>query len=135
MESLISVCNLLIVLTRQGIWSNRTVSLLGETAGIYSTIVGIFAVVTILLVLRGRARGFVLGVWYVFLAIGVAFLIAGIAAIAGGQRCAVSCPIVLTGVIHTALAAAAIRVIRKWFERVELRKMSAQDVAGTDMHC
>ena len=111
-------------------WNDPRFFWLGPATGIYSVLVGLFAGITVWLVLRGKARKFVTVAWYAFLGVGIGFLIVSRIAQMQGQPGDVHLPLLLTGIIHTVLAALAINWIRKYYERWELRKMTAQDAGG-----
>lgn len=111
-------------------WNDPRFSWLGPAAGIYSVLVGLFAGITVWFVLRGKARMVITVAWYFFLGVGIAFLILSRIAQMQGQPGDVHYPLLLTGIIHTILASIAIILTRKYYERWELRKMTAQDAAG-----
>ena len=76
---------------------------------------------------RGKARGLVMTIWMVFLAVSIATLVAGIAALGDRQPYWVYYPLLLTGLIGTAVMGPLTLVIRNAYNQAELRKMDSQD--------
>jgi hypothetical protein len=105
-------------------WSERTGGLvggvLGGLIGTMGALIGGFAS-------RGAARGFVLGATKGLVALGVAFLAAGLVAMLRGQPWAVSYPLSLVGFLTTVICGGMLPSIRRRYAEAELRKMQAAD--------
>ena len=78
---------------------------------------------------RGKARRLVLGVMVGLVALGVVLLGAGGIALVASQPSAVTGTLLLGGVLLVAIAGSMIRVARRTYAQVELRKMRALDAA------
>ncbi len=108
-------------------WSDRAGNLVGGIAGSIFGCVG--AAIGILAGL-GRARRLVFLLAGASLILGIAALVAGITALALGQPYAVWYPLLLLGVILTAVIGANLPMLRRRYEQIELRKMAAMDLGG-----
>lgn len=80
------------------------------------------------LVVRGRARNFVLRTWFTLWAASVALLIAGLVALAGGQPWGVWFGLVLPGAVCTVVLGSNSLVILKRYREVEERRLAAKDL-------
>ena len=76
---------------------------------------------------RGKGRKFVRAGWFVFLGVGIAYLILSRLAQMDGQPSNVHRPLLLIGIIETGMAGVAINLTRKYYERWEFRRMTSQD--------
>jgi hypothetical protein len=107
-------------------WSDTTAGWIG---GIGGSLIGCIGGLIGLLAGLGRARQLVLALMVLVTAIGAASLVGGILALAFRQPYAVYYPLLLAGVLCTVLPLAQFRAIRRRYEEVELRRMSAADAA------
>jgi hypothetical protein len=105
-------------------WSDQAAALVGGSAGgllgMVGALIGVFTSL-------GVSRKAVLGVLYGMLGFGVAALLAGLFALARSQPYAVWYPLTLIGVLLTVMAAIFIPTIKRRFQEMELRMMSAID--------
>jgi hypothetical protein len=108
-------------------WSDRQGGMLGGlaggTLGVLGALVGILAG-------TGRARRLVLGLLELMIVICAAALLLGLTALTLGQPYAVYYPLLLLGVIGVAVPAGLRSSLKKRYEQLELRRMSAFDVSG-----
>ncbi len=105
-------------------WSERTGGFIG---GIGGTSLGCYASLLSILASRGRARALVLASWRILLLIGVFLLLTGLAAILLHQPYEVWFVLVLSGALLVGIAPARLRQVRRNYEELELRKISAAD--------
>ena len=77
----------------------------------------------------GKARGFVIGALKAMFLIGLAALVAGVAAVIQSQPYGVYYPLLLMGGLLTVLPLGLIPVVRKRYEQIELRRMEAMDAS------
>lgn len=108
-------------------WSGRQAGLFGGLAGGF---VGILGVLAGTLASMGKARGAVFAIMKSVMAAGVACLILGLVAVAIRQPYEVYYTLLMFGVICAIVPAGALRTLRKRYEELELRKMSALDLPG-----
>jgi len=111
-----------------GWWGERTAGLVGGIAG---SIFGCIGAAIGILAGLGKARRLVILLAGASLILGIASLIAGIMALALGQPYAVWYPLLLAGVILTAVIGGNLPILRRRYEQIELRKMAAMDVAAS----
>ena len=109
---------------RPGWWSDQAGGWIG---GIGGGIVGTLAALLGILVGFGKARGFVVTTTIIMIGLGVISLVAGFIALALGQPYAVCNPLLLMGIILTAVCGENLRGICRRYEQNELRKMAAMD--------
>ncbi|MDY6913533.1 MAG: hypothetical protein SVT52_03645 [Planctomycetota bacterium] len=105
-------------------WSDRTGGAVGGTLG---ATVGLLGAMVGVLCSLGRGRAFVLALMKVMIAVGAAGLVIGVVAVIQSQPYAVYYPLLLCGVIAVAVFGGLLGVVRRRFEQLELRKMSAMD--------
>jgi hypothetical protein len=105
-------------------WSDRTGGLLGGAAGGAAGVLG--GVIGVLGSL-GRGRRFVLAGLLALGVSGLVCLAAGVTALALGQPYGVWYPLVLLGVIEPVIAFSLLPQVRRRYEALELRRMSALD--------
>jgi hypothetical protein len=105
-------------------WGPRAAGRLG---GIVGSLFGGAGAVIGLLAGRGKARAIVLGLLKGMLALGAAALVLGVVAMARAQPYDVTYPLLLVGVLGVALPWWQIPVLRRRYEALELRKMTARD--------
>jgi hypothetical protein len=96
-------------------------TLYGVAAGGMGAIVG-------WLVPKGRARQGLLRAWFSLWAVAVILLLAGVAALLGGQPWDVWFGILLPGVIGTLVVGANSLVILKAYREIETRRLAAKDL-------
>lgn len=106
-------------------WSGAMGGLIGGIAG---SVIGCWGGLVGVLAGLGKGRGFVLGSVKAMMAIGVAALLGGMVAVMKGQPYAVYYPPVLLGGICVLVPGLNLRSIRRRYEQLELRKMTAMDV-------
>lgn len=97
---------------------------LGALCGTLGAAAGVFAP-------RGVAKRFVLGAWYVMLAIGLLLLLAGAYAIVGGQPWVIWYGPVLSGVIVLIVMGGLLPVIRMRYREAEHRKIDAHGLRAS----
>lgn len=114
----------LVQMSNNAWWSDRTAGMIG---GILGSLVGIIGALIGALTSMGKARSLVVGVLIGLMVFGILALAAGIVAVALGQPYAVYYPLLLIGVLDTVLPASLLRIVRRRFEEMELRKMQARD--------
>jgi hypothetical protein len=102
----------------------------GIIGGGFGGLIGLLGALIGWLAPRGKARGFVMTMWTVFLAASAGILIAGLVALGDRQPYWVFYPLLLTGFIGTVVMSPLTFVIRRTYDQAELRKMSAQDAGG-----
>jgi hypothetical protein len=105
-------------------WPRRTGSLIGTVGGL---VIGFLGGLIGTLGGMGRARSFVLRLTATLIGIGVLSLIAGVVAVMVGQPFAVYFPLLLIGIILTAVCGGNLPALRRRYEQIELRKMAAMD--------
>jgi hypothetical protein len=108
-------------------WSDRQEGLVGGVGG---GLLGVLGVLIGVLAGTGRARHLVLGLLKVLIATSAVALVLGGAALAMGQPYSVYYPLLLVGVLGVAVPAGLLGSLRKRYEQLELRRMSAIDASG-----
>lgn len=105
-------------------WSDEAAGLVGGSAGgvlgLCGAMIGVFTSC-------GVGRRIVLGILYGMLGVGVFCLIGGALALAKSQPYAVFYPLLLIGVLETAMPIYFIPLTKRRFQEMELRRMSAMD--------
>ena len=94
----------------------------------YGLVAGLMGGLVGWLVPRGRARNFILRLWFTVWAIAVALLIVGIVARAEGQPWGVWYGFLLPGAVGTLVVGANSLVILKRYREVEERRLAAKDL-------
>ena len=107
-----------------GWWNGRQAGIVGAIAG--STL-GILGAVVGWLGSAGRARAFVLTTLRAIAWLGIGALLLGVGALLAGQPYAVYYPLILLGVVTTALGFSLPRTLSKRYEDLELRRIQALD--------
>lgn len=105
-------------------WGDRTGGLVGAILG---SVVGCFGALIGVLVHKGKARRFVMGVMKAMIVVGITLLLLGVVALAQSQPYGVYYPLLLAGALCAVLPAGLLRGVRKRYEQLELRKMEARD--------
>jgi hypothetical protein len=108
-------------------WSPQMSGLIGGTAG---ALLGCLGGLLGLLAAVGKARGFVLTMTKMLIALGMLMAIAGILAVASSQPYAVWYPLVLTGGILTFVFSVNLYPIKKRYDDLEIRRMASMDATG-----
>jgi hypothetical protein len=108
-------------------WDNRGGgwfgAIVGSTLGILGAVIGLLAG-------RGKARQTVFALLIAVCAIGGVSLILGIVAVSIGQPYTVYYPLLLCGALATVLPLVQLPAVRRRYEALELRRMSALDAAS-----
>jgi len=94
----------------------------------YGLAAGLAAGLVVWLVPRGRARNFIVRVWFMLSAVAVALLIVGFVALAQGQPWGVWYGLLLPGAIGTLVVGANSVAIQKRYREVEERRLAAKDL-------
>ena len=105
-------------------WGPRAVGVLG---GAYGGILGLMGAITGMLSSRGKARGFVLSVYWGLLGVGLCLLALGIFAVVRHQPYAVYGVPLVAGGLTSLLSLVLLPVARRRYQDLELRRMSAAD--------
>ncbi len=109
---------------RPGWWTARTGALIGLIGG---TIFGLLGGLIGALGGMGKARCFVLTLTATLVGLGIVSLVIGVIAVVFGQPHAVCFPLLLLGIILTAVCGGNLPSLRRRYEQIELRKMAAMD--------
>ena len=105
-------------------WGPRAIGALGGACG---GILGILGGLTGILASRGKARVFVLSVYWGLLGFGLCLLAGGIFAAISRQPSAVYGPLLFAGGLTSLLSLTLLPVVRRRYQDRELRRMSAAD--------
>jgi len=105
-------------------WDDSTAGLIGAVAG---TAIGLLGAAVGILAGTGRARRFVVATFAVMATTGLALLVWGIVALAGGQPYAVYYPLLLGGGIITLVFGLGMPGVRRRYRDQELRRIKALD--------
>ncbi|MHB0960499.1 MAG: hypothetical protein ACYC0X_31150 [Pirellulaceae bacterium] len=106
-------------------WSEQSGGWIG---GIGGSVIGILGAMIGMLAGLGKARRFVLLLTTILALVGAVGLILGGIAFLLGQPYAVYYPLLLCGIVLAAVCGGNLPVLRRRYEEMELRKMSAMDV-------
>lgn len=105
-------------------WGARAAGAMG---GILGGTMGVLGAITGILASRGKARGFVLGVYWGLLGVGLCLLAVGIIAVIRHQPYAVYFAPLFAGGLASTLSLVLMPVVRRRYQDQELRRMSAAD--------
>lgn len=105
-------------------WGTRAFGLIG---GIFGGTMGLLGAITGILSSRGKARGFVLSVYWGLLGVGLCLLAVGVFAVVRHQPYAVYYTLLFTGGLMSILSLLLLPVVRRRYQDRELRRMSAAD--------
>lgn len=106
-------------------WSARQSGLI---SGIGGSIIGCFGALIGCLAGMGKARRFVLTMTKFFIGLGILLTLAGLIALALKQPYAVWYPLLLLGIILTAVVSMNLRGIKRHYDDLEIRRMNSLDV-------
>lgn len=106
-------------------FDGRNAALMGAIGG---TAIGLWGALIGILASRGRARRFVLGSANTLLVVGIASLVAGVAAVATAKPYAVYYPLLLVGIILIVVFGKMRGNLSARYEQLELKKMQSMDV-------
>lgn len=107
-------------------WSGRTA---GASFGSAGAIVGCLGGLCGWLAARGKARRFVVGTLWLFMALGTSSALIGFIALAIGQPFFVWSPLLFMALILLAIAPVNLRQFRRQYEELELRRMASLDAS------
>jgi hypothetical protein len=110
-------------------WGPRTAGLAGAIMG---SLIGCMGALIGVLAQKGRGRGLALGFLRTLLVLAAVALGSGMVAVLRSQPYEVFYPLLLCGVLGLGLPLYLLPVVRRRYEEVELRKLSARDL-GTPM--
>ena len=105
-------------------WVARASGLMG---GVFGGTMGLLGAITGILASRGKARGFVLSVYWGLLGVGLCLLAVGVFAVIRHQPYAVYYTLLFTGGLMSVLSLLLMPVVRRRYQDLELRRMSAAD--------
>ncbi len=108
----------------QAWWGTRASGAMG---GVFGGTMGVLGAITGILASRGKARGFVLGVYWGLLGVGLCLLVVGIFAVVRHQPYAVYYVLLFAGGLASILSLVLMPVVRRRYQDQELRRMSAAD--------
>ncbi len=106
-------------------WTERDGGLIGGVGG---SVLGLIGALIGMLSARGRSRSIVMGAMAVVAIVGAFALITGIVAAAHGQPYGVYYPLLLGGGLGFTLFGGLRPIVRRRYDAIELRRMSAADV-------
>lgn len=107
-------------------WGDRTGGLIGGISGVvFGSVGGLIGILSGM----GKARRTVLALARATCAAGILLLIVGVAALADSQPYAVWYPLVLAGILCSSIMGGMLPVLRRRYEQLELRRMTAMDAA------
>ena len=109
---------------QDGWWTERDAGWIGGVGG---CIVGLLGALIGILGGFGKARRFVMLLTTAVVGLGMLCLVVGAAAFALGQPYAVYYPLVLFGIIATAVFGGNLPILRRRYQQIELRRMTAMD--------
>ncbi|MEO2019383.1 MAG: hypothetical protein ABGZ53_34035 [Fuerstiella sp.] len=109
-------------------WGNRTGGLIG---GILGPLLGIMGAIVGTLCGAGRGKTLCMSICWIAVVFGVVCLVVGIVALFQSQPYVVYYPLLLIGVIATAVMGGVLPTVRKRFAGAELSRMEAMDVDVT----
>ncbi len=106
---------------REGGWIGGIAgSVLGCLGGLIGTLAGL-----------GKARWLVIALMWAILVSGIGCLLFGVVALSLGQPYAVYFPLLLLGLIASAVTGPQIPMVCRRYEQIELRRMAAMDATGS----
>ena len=110
-------------------WTDQQAGLIGGIAGSLVGLLGA-AIGTVggICAPRGKCRRLVFGLVGLLLAVGVVSLISGVVALAAHQPYGVYYPLLLIGILATALSPGALLMFRQWYREADLRRLEAEEL-------
>jgi hypothetical protein len=127
-KSLILTSLVFLAVAAPGAWWGAEAS--GWIGGIGGTVLGTFGALIGVLASLGKARRLVLGLAWGFVGLGIMALFAGAVALVCRQPFVVYYPLLLGGVIATAVFGGNLPQLRRRYQQLELRRMAALDVGN-----
>ena len=106
-------------------WTDRAAGLVGGLGG---ALIGCLGALVGVLTSLGRARRLVMALIFSLIAVGALALVGGLIALAASQPYAVFYPLLLIGVLASAVPLGLLPTIRRRYAEIELRTMRAYDV-------
>jgi hypothetical protein len=97
----------------------------GLGGGLFGTLGGILGAAAGVLAPKGKGRTVILGAFTLLMGVGIANLTLGIYAVIQGQPYGIWYPLVLLGIILTAVVGGLRPVVRKRYQEAEMRKIDA----------
>ncbi len=107
-------------------WTGRTAGMIG---GVFGSVLGCLGGLIGTLGGMGKARRFTLGLVKAICLLGLLLTVAGVVALFQSQPYSVWYPLLLLGILGSAIMGGLLPVLRRRYEQVELRKMAAADAA------
>lgn len=109
-------------------WSDQQSGWLGGILGCLGGLFGVLGGISGALAVKGKGRGLAFGTLYTMAGLGGLLLLLGLSALSLSQPYHVYYPLLLGGVLFTALGLGLIPNLKRTFEQAELRKMKAMDM-------
>ena len=110
-------------------WTDQQTGLFGGIAGSALGILGgLFGAITGICTPRGKCKGLVYGLSALMIGAGIIALISGVAALLMRQPYAVYYPLILIGVICTAVIGGLMPVIRRRYREADNRRLEAEEL-------
>lgn len=109
-------------------WSDQSGGWLGGILGCLGGLFGILGGISGSLASKGKGRGLAFGTLYTMAGLGGLLLMLGLSSLSLSQPYHVYYPLLLGGVLFTALGLGLIPQLKRTFVQAELRKMKAMDV-------
>jgi hypothetical protein len=107
-------------------WTDRAGGLIGGLGG---ALIGCLGALVGVLTSLGRARRLAMALTLGLIVVGAISLVGGLIALAGAQPYAVFYPLLLIGVLSSAVPLGLLPTIRRRYAEIELRMMRAHDIA------
>lgn len=99
--------------------------LLGVAGGVFGSVIGIMGALVGVLAPRGKGKRTLMGITWVFAAIGVSCLLVGAGAGLTGQPYGLWYPLTLIGIIATPLCVGGLFLLPRVYRQAEARKLEA----------
>jgi hypothetical protein len=104
-------------------WAFLPGTLLGVMGGVLGTLAGMLAP-------QGKAKGLVLGLFWLTFAASAVLLVAGIAAVMTGQPYGVWYGLTLAGGVGVCVVGGLLPLVHRRYREAETRRMEARDLGG-----
>ena len=95
---------------------------------VFGSLIGCLGAVAGMLAPSGKAKGYVLGAWYTFIAVGILLLFISLFALITGQPYGIWYGFGLPGLLGVILLPSLLPVIKKRYSEAEQRKMQSEDL-------